>query len=378
MSRSNLSQSSDSKLSPDLYPNPPSPSSPRPRERVLEPDKAVSINRTPIKRSHGTNQCNKKELILCLTKHFSSTKKSNSNQGKLECNSVESQKSSKSSFEKDNAKFSISSRKLGTPKAIRKIPQGAAFSTPMGALVNHCSSTKAALTPLRPDNNDDSDDEEDQYEQSIMENDSLRIWHSEKALENRVMQSSDNKKTDHSKNDKEVEKDDDQPHEEIAKGNKSTSIWIKGTRKNPIRQRREIGKKEDIGDDEERNKQSAKLTTYNGAKNKSVGAARWVVIKDALPSSFQKGVSSSNRIQERAGVVIQKFVHRTRKIPATLKISAQCVAKVDQVTLLAFTSLMLSFTIQVYPTVPRCDSGLALFVFLHTMTKKVRYDFTLL
>jgi hypothetical protein len=332
----------------------------------LEPDKAVSINRTPIKGSHGTNQCNKKELILCLTKHFSSTKKSNSNQGKQECNSVESQKSSKSSFEKDNAKFFISSRKLGTPKAIHKIPQGVAFSTPMGALVNHCSSTKATLTPLRPDNNDDSDDEEDQYEQSIMENDSLRIWHSEKTLENQVM------------NDKEVEKDDDQPHEEIATGNKSTSIWIKGTTKNPIRQRREIGKKEDIGDDEERNKQSADLNAYNGAKTKSVGAARWVVIKDALPSSFQKGVSSSNHIQERAGVVIQKFVHRTRKIPATLKISAQCVAKVDQVTLLAFTSLMLSFTIQVYPTVPRCDSGLALFVFLHTMTKKVRYDFTLL
>ena len=375
----NIVKSLEEKLSPNPYPTPPPPSSSRTCTRVVEPANAIHGLRT-IEPSQGTvsavfemtpittrldkHEAKKKEILMGLEEHFSSTKKLNSNQDRVKCNSVRSQKKINSSSEKDDAKFSISSRNLGTPDEA-KMTKGASCSTPISALVNHCRGTNVTLTPLRPDSNNEPENEEHQYGQSTVEKHSM--WHFERTMQNQMRRHDEHVKIDSLKNDEERDKDEDeeQQSKQIITEKKSPRVW---TTKNPIRQRREAVKKDYSKDEEEQNER------YDGANPKSVAAARWTVTKDAFAYYFRNGFSALNYLQESIGALVKEGIQRSRKIPATLKISAQCVAKVEQVTLLAFISLMLSFTIQVYPTAPRCDSGLAIFVCLQTMTKKVSHS----
>ena len=370
MSVSKLKDLFEAKVSPHPHPTP--PSSLRARKRVehqTEPRKEVvkelqqqPISGTVVRRLYETEprkevvkdlqqqsskasrvnkwkqeeiESKKRQVLLGLKEHFSSTKKPTSERythGNDYDGSVKKAYESKPSL-KDDADFSISRSSLGTPvKAKNSLD--AAVSTPISSLVKYCHSAKATLTPLR---------QQPEYHESDLE----------QSLSAGAPLTPMRRPPDPSETNNGVEDEEHRAHQ----GTKNKSLRMMELIRMMRQRRKYVKEKED----------QSKLPNdknYNSAKGLRA-------FKGISPTTL-KGISTLNSLKDKAGTLVNSIVKQAQKIPVTVKTTIECVAKVDQLTLLAFLSLVLSFTIQVYPTVPRCESGLALLVFLHTLTKVSR------
>ena len=310
-----------------------------PRKEVVKELQQQSIEASRVNKwKQDENESKKRQVLLGLKEHFSSTKKPTSERhirGKDYDDSVKKAYESKPSL-KDDADFSISRSSLGTPDEAKTSPD-AAVSTPISSLVKYCHSAKATLTPLR---------QQPEYLESALE----------QSLSAGTPLTPMRRPPDPSETDNGVEDEEHQTHQGAEKKSLRMMELIK-----KMRQRRKtVKEKEDQSE------------LQGPSSDKNYNAAKGLRAFKGISPITLKGISTLNSLKDRAGTLMNNMVQQAQKIPATVKTTMECVAKVDQLTLLAFLSLVLSFTIQVYPTVPRCDSGLALLVFLHTLTKVSR------
>jgi hypothetical protein len=89
--------------------------------------------------------------------------------------------------------------------------------------------------------------------------------------------------------------------------------------------------------------------------NKQEATSSVLYMHHSLSSLFQA-------IHEKYQEITNSMVYQAKKIPATMKNIIRCATETRYETQLAFFSLVISYLTTIYPTLPRCNCGLALLV----------------